>query len=405
MTLPGSIQDREYQKFREASDGLPAVAAILEGDQNLDGGYITNEQTTINMMSRGSGFWGDGTNDTIIAPDVAAHDVGTGDFFLQAKFNKTNVTDANAFLINKEAGGIGYGLEIREDDLWIRIDDDTADASAIIGTGVFSALTDYDVLVTFDRDGLATAYVNGAIVGTVDISTASLTLDNSGAFTMFSETGATTKPFGGAIYLARMGKAIPTTTQRNELIAGNVPKSMQWSVVTANFTPDSISETYWYDKAGNSDAAVTGAVVLNPPSVTPLSCLHSQTIRLSPGTTPNTNIDCEDRDVGMWGQLAITDATDLAKDASAGSFSLAANGYTLTMDVGKEVVGILGYGIKSQDLNSSSATEVYEISCGVSSGDVSFQFFKTGSSSFVDITTILDAGDRWDVWVSYVTAT
>jgi hypothetical protein len=43
----------------------------------------------------------------------------------------------------------------------------------------------------------------------------------------------------------------------------------------ALYDQTSISETYWYDKANGNDGAVTGASVLNPPSVTPLSCLDA----------------------------------------------------------------------------------------------------------------------------------
>jgi hypothetical protein len=157
----------------------------------------------------------------IIAGD--AQDITTGDFAIHVKFAKENITDANAFIVNKEASGVGYGLEVRTNDLWIRLDDGTVDVSAIIGTNVFSAGVEYDVFVTFDRSGNATAYVNGVSVGTVAISTAGLTLTSAGVFTIGSETGATTKAFGGEIGLVELFNFLPTDSEVKALISGNIP--------------------------------------------------------------------------------------------------------------------------------------------------------------------------------------
>jgi hypothetical protein len=167
----------------------------------------------------------------------------------------------------------------------------------------------------------------------------------------------------------------------------------------------SISDAVWYDKANGNDGAVTGAEVLNPPSVTPLLAMHTNTLRLEPGGTPGTNINCTDRDSINWGQEAVTDATNLAKSGSSGSFALDAAGDTLTLTLNKSVVGIMGYGIRKQDVNNSSTSELYTLSATVTSEAIEMGFFKRGSGTFADLTSILQAGDQLDFWVSYVTAT
>lgn len=129
-------------------------------------------------------YYLDGTGDKLSLADDPIHDVGTGDFSVGVRFSVTSVTTVNQFLVHKEAGGIGYGLEVRTNDLWVRFDDNTTDVTAIIGTNVFLADVDYNVIVSFDRSANATAYINGINVGTVTISTAALTLDNTGAFTV-----------------------------------------------------------------------------------------------------------------------------------------------------------------------------------------------------------------------------
>ncbi len=150
---------------------------------------------------------------------------------------------------------------------------------------------------------------------------------------------------------------------------------------------------------------MTGASVLNPPSVTPLLAMHMNTIRLQPGASAGTNINCTARTDNAWNYSALTDTANLAKSGSGGSFSLSADGITLTINTAKESVGVLGYGIKVHDVNSSSVTEMYFAQCNIVSGNLTFLVTKRGSSAGVDLTTILDAGDLLDFWVQYVTAT
>jgi hypothetical protein len=173
----------------------------------------------------------------------------------------------------------------------------------------------------------------------------------------------------------------------------------------ALYTQDSISETTWYDKANGNDGAVTGAEVLNPPSVSPLLAMHTNTIKIQPGGTAGTNINCTDQDVANWGQLALTDATNLGNDSTVNSFTLNDGSTQLTINFGKEVVGILGYGIRIHDINSSSASELYTILPSVVGGNIEVGFMKRPTVAFSDYRTIFDAGDRADIWISYVTAT
>ncbi|MBT7628768.1 MAG: hypothetical protein HN597_03565 [Desulfobacula sp.] len=189
-----------------ASDGangdITSLTALDGSDLDINSGYLIKAQNLSDMKN--ANFWFDLANDSLTAEDNINLDVRADDFSLGIKIKPDSITTANQFIINKEAGGIGYGLEQRLNDLWIRFDDGTTDVSAIIGTDIFLVGVSYDIVVTFDRDGNATAYIGGASVGTVDISSANLSLDNAGAFTIGTETGGTTKPFGGIISKARL---------------------------------------------------------------------------------------------------------------------------------------------------------------------------------------------------------
>ena len=163
----------------------------------------------------------DGTSDYLEITDAAlgeGGDFGTADFSVQVKFDPFNVTDQNKYLINKEAGGVGWGIQQYEDDVKIRFDDNTTDPSAIISTAVLTAGTLVDVIVVFDRDANATCYIDGVASGTVDISSSNLTLSNAGALRLGTETGGTTNEFKGDLYNAKLFNYALSQAQIDSLI-------------------------------------------------------------------------------------------------------------------------------------------------------------------------------------------
>jgi len=173
---------------------------IPDSSKDLFGFRNLFSQSQKNLYSNRPFYRFDGSNDRIEYADDANLDVGVFDFGLRIVFKAESVATANQFLMNKASATIGWGLEIRQDDLWIHFDDNTADATAKIATAVFTAGVIHDVIVSFDRDGVATAWVDGVNVGTVDISGTPLTLSNGEVLRIGSETGGTTKPFKGEIY-------------------------------------------------------------------------------------------------------------------------------------------------------------------------------------------------------------
>ena len=175
----------------------------------------------------------------------------------------------------------------------------------------------------------------------------------------------------------------------------------------ALYTQDSISETVWYDKANGNDGAVTGASVLNPPSVTPLLAMHTIVALVEPGGTAGTNIDVTDNSStdGTWNPVSTSNAVNMTNDGGAfGSWTLTVSGQVLTLALGN-IVGFLSASIGTHDINSSSASDIYTISASVSGGNLLLRIKLVGSTSAVDWRTVMDAGDLAAVFVSYVTAT
>lgn len=146
--------------------------------------------------------------------DADRYDVGTGDFSISMKIKPANITDNGKYLVNKEDGGVGYGIYQEDNDLWIRFNDGTTDVSAIIGTDVLAANTELEFSIVFSRAGNATLYTNrnNTPVGTVAISTAALTLSNAGAIVVGNAT-AGSAGFSGEIFMCRMFNFALTSTQ------------------------------------------------------------------------------------------------------------------------------------------------------------------------------------------------
>ena len=223
-----------------------ADTVVVNEQLDMTGAHIVDSPDLVNLSSKGTAYYYT-TNDYIEVADNANLDFGTGDFSLIVKgFRPDNIT-ATEYIVNKEAGGIGYGLYKIQDDLYIRLDDNTADASAIIGTAVFEADINYNIAVKFDRSGSATAFVNGDNVGTVVISGSPLTLDNAGAFRI----GCTT---AGASFLAgTIEDVIPwnmllSDAECIQISLGNIPAKYHWGsqtnlITNGEFTTNTVGWT------------------------------------------------------------------------------------------------------------------------------------------------------------------
>jgi len=134
--------------------------------------------------------------------------------------------------------------------------------------------------------------------------------------------------------------------------------------------------------------------------------IRAERLRLQPGATPGTNINVTPNtsDSAAFNNQVMDAATDLAKSGASGDFSLSANGRVLTLELGN-VIGVVSATIQIGDINSSSSTETYYADVAASGSDVLLQFYLQGTSTSVDITTIMDAGDLLDVLIFYVTNT
>jgi len=133
--------------------------------------------------------------------------------------------------------------------------------------------------------------------------------------------------------------------------------------------------------------------------------LRSQVLRITPGASAGTNISIAILGSGGRGYNSLgSNATDLGKSGSDGSFALNAGGTILTFNVTENITGILSHALEEHDINGSSTTEMYFINMIIASDNIEIGVKKRGSQSGVDFTTIMGTGDEMGIIFSYVTS-
>lgn len=141
------------------------------------------------------------------------------------------------------------------------------------------------------------------------------------------------------------------------------------------------------------------------------SVLRAAHLLIEPGATPGTNInitaDAVGGDNAPYNTPTITNATDLAKSGSSGSFALNAGGTAITMDITETIVALVSFSIVTHDLNNSSvlAGDIWFPRVTLTGGNMVISLYQTGTATGEDLTTILQAGDSCRLHIAFVTST
>jgi hypothetical protein len=331
----------DFSPFYRSGEGIRSKVA---GDRLID-----NPAVADSVGGSGASFSFDGDGDHVEVSDDADIDVGTADFSIEMWVKPDNITQTGKYLINKEAGGIGYGLRIDTDDLYLRLDDNTTDISATIASNVFVAGSWTHLLVTCNRDGDATAYADGVSQGTVTISTASATLDNSGALRIGTETSGTTNEFAGSVSQVRLhNRALSAAEVRAAYNGQAVPFEYRGASQDDLITGSSI----WADGGGSNIGTVT------------------------------TN---SDNDV-TWGQTGAGDTGTNQVNASLGHWILA-NGtayrvsFKAKVSSGTATLKHRPWGDDAKDWNLTTSFQDFSFEEVLTAGENNAYFYSTSSSS------------------------
>jgi hypothetical protein len=274
-----SILTRWRKAFTTDEDGNDALRTVISGDQNLGGGYITNEQTTTNMMSKGTVYRFDGTDDVITVTDSAEiQDIFANGGFISARINplsdgegdngriidkSTNASGGYALFVTGESGGY---VAIR----FLRIAATTNGrwtTGAVVPIGKDSIIT-----VQYDDSAPTTEpniYING-VLQTIDGTTidpvGALVTDVGDNMIIGSRT-AGDFTFDGTIGEVMLGNFIPSQSEIKDLISGNLPYKWQYGSQT-ELIADVNDRTFaaasnWVNASMGSYSEATNAQVIS----------------------------------------------------------------------------------------------------------------------------------------------
>jgi len=252
-------------------DVTASLKALENGDYKLN---ANADAEAVQALCDTPTFLFDGsTSDVVLADDANSDVVVTQDFAVEVRFKPTDVTRATDYLINKEAGGIGWGLFIDKDDIHIRFDDNTKDSTTIVATGVLTNNEWCHVIVSFDRvNGLASTYVNSVLQSTVDISLTALTLANAGALHIGNDS-ADASEFSGEMNLIRFWNKTLSASEALALTrGGKVPFVYKGANNTTHFLTAK-DGTF----AGGSTNWANGDLGTTFDETTDMSCVSSAT--------------------------------------------------------------------------------------------------------------------------------
>ena len=137
------------------------------------------------------------------------------------------------------------------------------------------------------------------------------------------------------------------------------------------------------------------------------SVLRSVFLNITPGATPNTNINCSAFTTvayGSYNSPTSTNATNLAKSGTSGSWSLDASGTVLSLNFTESVIGIMGLSFEWAKWNTAEAVPYY-IQAVIATGNIDFYITKVGSTTALDWTAVMDANDNMAFLFSCITST
>lgn len=126
---------------------------------------------------------------------------------------------------------------------------------------------------------------------------------------------------------------------------------------------------------------------------------------ITPGSTPGTDINIIESSVSdrHYNKPTMTNASDLAKSGSSGNYALSSGGGVITVNLTENVVAVLSASLHIHDINSSSTTEMYTARAYADTLNIELRLIKRGTAAAVDWTSLMDAGDRCDMLVSFIT--
>ena len=197
-------------------------------------GYVLTEQgdptwqTTAAAAGHGNGVALDGTGDIldVAIASVPNLQITTGDFSVEILCTLTTGI-AETTLVEHRAAADGVGWTIgtdASDQLEAKVEDSSGETALTGETDIADGTTKH-IVVTFDRDGNMTPYIDGVAGTAVSIATRALTLTNTGRFAVGgdSDRGAGSLTTGTFFFLRVYNRVLTAdeVLQNYRIMVGN----------------------------------------------------------------------------------------------------------------------------------------------------------------------------------------
>lgn len=174
--------------------------------------------------------------------------------------------------------------------------------------------------------------------------------------------------------------------------------------IIANINNIAVNSSELQTKAPLASPALTGDVTVDDNYVLEgdsdgKNIVRKIQLQVANGATPGTNIDITKSTTQgrAYNAPTITDANDLAKSGSSGSYSLSANGENLTLDLTETVHTVLSVGVISDDLNDGGGGGYY-VHTLVINGNIQLMVEKSGNTTNLDWTDVTNTGSDFIIF-------
>ena len=239
-----NVQTKLSKALVTNTAGDYALRTVMDGEQDLNGEYLLNEQTTTNMMSKGTVYRFDGDDDVITVTDSAEiQNIFDNGGYLQAEIYPLSDGENDlGHIVAKRGGSNVWTWEVSAESAgFVKLTlnysfsgtDMVASTGAVIPIGEQSKV---GVCFTATAGEVPVFYLNGiAISSTATTSTGTRTTD-VGANLFFGSYNGTFGVFDGEIGEVMLGNFAPTAAEVKDLISGNIPFKWQYGSQTSVVT-------------------------------------------------------------------------------------------------------------------------------------------------------------------------
>ena len=260
-----ALQSKLNEALTTNAAGDIALRTQTEGDQtmssltmtgDIDGGgnYLLDDQTTTNMMSKGTVYRFDGDNDLITVADSAEiQNIFAGGGAIHAKFNANSDGETNGgVIVSKFANG--YIVNVQSEsgtEIDVRFLKDYGTSNGIWSVTGVKLQSENDIVIVYDTDTSATAptmYINGTpFTPTLDLAPSGTLTSDAGSDFLIGARAGGSYAFDGEIGLVELLNFAPTAAEVKSLISGNLDFNWQYGSQTL-ITP---SDDCAADNTGN----------------------------------------------------------------------------------------------------------------------------------------------------------